>query len=827
MPDTTIQSVAKLTKLYIDGNYVEPKSGQKYTLYNPSDGSVVSSEIPVAGQEDVDAAVTAAEKAFHGPWSKFTGAQRSACLRKLAELLDEKDTLLDLLTLDTLSTGNPVSLIPTREKNYIMSQLLYYAGWTDKLRGDYLPDDDGFVKLVRHEPLGVCAGINPFNAPVATLIMKIAPCLATGNTIIIKPSEYSPLGSLAIGPLFEAAGFPKGVFQVVTGAGDTGALLAAHMRIRKISFTGSVATGKKIQIAATQSNLKRVTLELGGKSPAVVFEDANLDNALTWTINAILARSGQVCVAASRVYVQRSIADKFIEGYKERMKAAAENIGNPLDTTTSLGPLVGKAAFERVSKMIERGKTEAELVVGGVRHGEQGCYIEPTVFLNPKKDAQVYKEEIFGPVSVIKTFETEEEVLEMANDTEFGLMSGVFTKDINRALRFSSRLESGVVGVNCVSYMNVQAPFGGKKSSGIGREFGEYALRGFTEPKTVLINLTYGYCFSVTSTTLGQPSFFEYFNLSQDTEAPQYAYTNRVIGGLNGCFSGGGLLGALVGGWACDALGRKKTLLLASPIAILGGALHGFAVGILMVIIPLFQCEIAPPAARGFLVSQHGIVIVFGYATAAWIGFVIVAISLVAFDTGSPRVSSLASLLMDRVGRVKLLTIGISGCLVSLIFEAALSARYIGTENSSGLSAGVFFLFLFISFYGCCIDATTYVYCTEIFPTHIRSRGMAWSLAILFATTIAYLIPAPTAFAQVGWKYYLLFIILTVINIPIIWTFFPETKGLALEEVGEKFGDDVLVRPTNITTEQREQLHKAIKAEKSASESTPMENMSA
>ncbi|KIA75878.1 hypothetical protein HK57_00320 [Aspergillus ustus] len=454
---TTIPPATELTNLYINGSYVAPKSGQTYTLYNPSDASIVSEQIPIAGQEDVDAAVAAAEEAFHGEWSKFSSAQRSACLRKLAQLLDEEDRLIKILTLDSLSTGNPVSIIPTREKTYIMGQLLYYAGWTDKLRGDYFPDDDGFVKLVRHEPLGVCAGINPFNAPVATLIMKAAPCLATGNTLILKPSEQSPLGSLAIAPLFEAAGFPKGVFQVLTGAGDTGALLASHMRIRKISFTGSVATGKKIQIAAAQSNLKRVTLELGGKSPAVVFEDANIENALTWTINGILARSGQVCVAASRVYVQRSIADKFIEEYKTRMKAAVEKIGDPLDTATALGPLVNKAAFERVTKMIERGKNEAELVVGGVRHTEQGYFIEPTVFLNPKKDAEIYKNEIFGPVAIVKTFETEEEVLKLANDTEFGLMSGVFTKDINRALRISSRLESGV------------------------------ALRAFTEPKTVLI----------------------------------------------------------------------------------------------------------------------------------------------------------------------------------------------------------------------------------------------------------------------------------------------------------------------------------------------------
>ena len=347
----------------------------------------------------------------------------------------------------------------------------------------------GFIKLVRHEPLGVCAAINPFNAPVATFILKAAPCLATGNVLIVKPSEKTPLGSLAVAPLFEKAGFPKGCIQVVTGAGETGELLSRHMRIRKISFTGSIPTGKKIQVEAAKSNLKRVTLELGGKSPAVIFKDANLENALTWTINAILARSGQVCVAATRVYVQKEIAKEFIEKYTEKMKSAVEGMGDPQDESVKMGPLVDQGQFERVKGMVERGKQEAELVVGGVRYGETGCYMEPTVFLNPKADAEIYKKEIFGPVSIIKTFETEEEVLKLANDTEYGLMSGVFTSDVSRALRFATLLDSGVVGVNCVSYMNMQAPFGGRKQSGIGREFGEYVLRAYTEPKTILINM--------------------------------------------------------------------------------------------------------------------------------------------------------------------------------------------------------------------------------------------------------------------------------------------------------------------------------------------------
>ena len=475
------------TKIYLNGEFVDSKSKETFSLVNPKDNTTVVEGIPTCGAEDIELAVKYAEDAFNGPWSKFTAMQRTECFHRLGALMEEQ--LVPILTLDSLSSGNPTSIIPTREKTYIKNAILYYSGWTDKQAGDYFPDDDGFVKLVRHEPLGVCAAINPFNAPVATMIFKAAPALVTGNVIIIKPSEKTPLGTLATAPLFAQAGFPPGVVQVVTGAGPTGELLAKHMRIRKVSFTGSIPTGKKIQVAAAQSNLKRVTLELGGKSPAVIFEDANLDNAITWTINAILARSGQVCVAATRVYVQKSIADKFIERYLEKMKAAANDLGDPQDPSVKMGPLVDAGQFERVKGMISRGKNEAELVVGGVQHGETGCYMEPTVFLNPKADAEIYKNEIFGPVSIVKTFETEEEVLKMANDTEYGLMSGVFTRDITRALRFSGKLDSGVVGINCVSYMNIQSPFGGKKQSGQGREFGEYALRAFTEPKTILINM--------------------------------------------------------------------------------------------------------------------------------------------------------------------------------------------------------------------------------------------------------------------------------------------------------------------------------------------------
>ncbi|KAJ3524515.1 hypothetical protein NM208_g9284 [Fusarium decemcellulare] len=475
------------TKLYLNGQYTAPQHQETYTLRNPKDDTVVIDNAPVAGPTDVDAAVKYAEDAFRGPWSQFTAIQRTECLLKLASLLDEE--LLPILALDSLTSGVPISLAPIRERNYIRNCVLYYAGWTDKQKGDYFPADDGFVKLVRHEPLGVCAAINPFNSPLACFFLKTAPALATGNVIIIKPSEKTPLGSLAVAPLFEKAGFPPGVVQVITGPGSTGALLAEHMKIRKISFTGSVTTGRKIQQAAARSNLKRVTLELGGKSPAIVFEDANLENALTWTVNGILTRSGQLCVAASRVYVQKSIADKFIQEYTKRMKEAANDMGDPQDPSVKLGPMVDQDQLKRVKDMVDRGRSEAELVVGGAQHGSTGSYMEPTVFLNPKNDAEIYRNEIFGPVGIIKTFEAEQEVIELANDTEFGLMSGVFTSDITRALRVSAAIESGVVGVNCVSLQNMQTPFGGKKQSGIGREFGEYALRIFTEPKTILINM--------------------------------------------------------------------------------------------------------------------------------------------------------------------------------------------------------------------------------------------------------------------------------------------------------------------------------------------------
>ena len=476
-------------KLFLNGEFVEPIGKETFSVYNPKDGSVVSDKVPVANSEDIDLAVKYATAAFKGPWSKFTAADRARCMNKLCDILETE--LVHCLSLDSLTMGSPLSIIPKRDVGYIIGCFRYFSGWTDKFKGDYFPPDDGMVKIVRHEPIGVCAAVNPFNAPTATFALKAAPCLAMGNVLIVKPSEKAPFGSLAFASLFEKAGFPNGVVQVVTGLGATGALLASHMGIQKISFTGSVRTGKAIQKMAAESNMKRVTLELGGKSPAIIFEDANLDNAVQWAVNGIISRTGQLCVAASRVYVQESIADKFLEKYIKQMREAAEKIGDPQDEETLLGPLADKIQFERVMGFIERGKKQAQLVVGGVQRGDKGYFVEPTVFVNPQENAEIYKEEIFGPVSVVQTFKTEEEVLARANDTQYGLMGGVFTQDIQRALRISAGIQAGVVGVNCVSSMNMQVPFGGFKQSGQGREMAEYSLRAYTEPKTILINMNY------------------------------------------------------------------------------------------------------------------------------------------------------------------------------------------------------------------------------------------------------------------------------------------------------------------------------------------------
>lgn len=474
--------------LFINNEYVAAKSTQTLSVYNPKDNSLVSDRVPVAGPEDVDAAVAAAEAAFPA-WKAIPAVERRNLMMKFAMLVEQHMKALAELTRVTL--GAPYEAFGKFEVRLCAECFRYNAGWIDKFAGEAHPQEDGFMKITRHEPLGVTAGIVPWNGPLGTVGLKAAPALATGNCFILKPSEKTPFAALALGSLIREAGFPPGVFQVLSGAGETGALLANHMRIRKVSFTGSTTTGKKIQKMAAESNLKRVSLELGGKSPAVVFDDCNLDNAVSWCVNAIAANTGQVCFAASRVYVQEGILDRFTEKYKAALEERAKAINDPDEDATLIGPLVDEAQFQRVKGFIDRGAQQGTLLTGGKRVGRKGFFIQPTVFTGVEASAELSREEIFGPVSILNSFKTEEEVIKKANDTEYGLMAGVFTQDINRAMRVASSFESGMVGINCVSLTFLNTPFGGTKQSGLGRECGRNALEHFTELKTVMINLAY------------------------------------------------------------------------------------------------------------------------------------------------------------------------------------------------------------------------------------------------------------------------------------------------------------------------------------------------
>lgn len=350
--------------------YVDSKSSKKLEVHNPKDDSLVANDVALAGQEDVDAAVDAARDAFK-TWRKTPPNTRRDCMLRLADLIEANGEALSELTRITL--GAPFGSFGSFEIKLAAEGFRYFAGWIDKFPGECFPQEDGFMKIVRNEPLGVCAGVIPWNGPLGNVGMKAGPALATGNTFILKPSEKTPFAALALGSLIKEAGFPPGVFQVLSGDGSTGALLASHMKVNKISFTGSTVTGRKIQEMSARSNLKRITLELGGKSPAVVFNDADLQNAITWCVNGITSNTGQVCFASSRVYVQEGIYDKFAQGFRAAMEERAKTAGDPDAPNTVMGPLVDQSQFERVTGFIERGRQQGTLITGGNRIGDKVC----------------------------------------------------------------------------------------------------------------------------------------------------------------------------------------------------------------------------------------------------------------------------------------------------------------------------------------------------------------------------------------------------------------------------------------------------------------------
>jgi aldehyde dehydrogenase (NAD+) len=407
---------------------------------------------------------------------------------KFADLLEANAERLGKF--ESICMGQPVS-VATAFASSPPHTWRYYAGFAGKIAGEsYPPEQDGCYKIVAYEPLGVCSGIAAWNATHTLAAWKMAPALAAGNTFVFKPSEKSPLGAVALGELIIEAGFPPGVINIVTGAASVGALLASHMEIAKIAFTGSAAAGRAVQIAATKSNMKHVSLELGGKSPALIFDDADVENAVMHNAEGFLRNTGQICFASSRVLVQEGIAPQFIEGVKKAFEAAGKKMGDTSLKETAFGPLADKAQFNRVMDFLKDGKAEGvEILTGGDRMGDRGAFIQPTVLLNPDLQSRLYRDEIFGPVICVRTFKTEEEAIQLANDTTYGLGSSVFTSDIPRALRVASKIETGAVGVNQAFRALPQVPFGGVKQSGYGRECGYEGLRGYLHAKSILINM--------------------------------------------------------------------------------------------------------------------------------------------------------------------------------------------------------------------------------------------------------------------------------------------------------------------------------------------------
>ncbi|KAI8085214.1 aldehyde dehydrogenase domain-containing protein [Halteromyces radiatus] len=471
------------TGLFINNEFVA--GAKTIDTVNPATGEVIAS-VQAAEKKQVDDAVDAAENAFNNVWSKTTPQERQRLINKLADLI-ERDTE-ELAQIETLDNGKGISMSRNVDVPGIVASLRYYAGFADKVHGKTI-DTPGAFSYTRHEAIGVCAAIIPWNFPLMMLGWKLGPCLATGNVIIVKTSELTPLSALKVATLAKEAGFPPGVINIITGYGaEAGDALARHQKVGKVAFTGSTLVGRLIMKAAAESNLKKVTLELGGKSPNIIFDDADLDKAVRWAHFGIFFNHGQCCCAGSRVYVQEGIYDKFLEKFKERTEQT--RVGDPFDETTFQGPQISQTQYDRIMGYIEQGKTEgATVYAGGSRHGDKGYFIQPTIFTDATPKMKIVQEEIFGPVVVITKFKDTEEVIKLAHDTTYGLAAAVFTENVTRAVEVSNRLEAGTVWVNCYNQLDTSSPFGGYRQSGIGRENGEYALDNYLQVKTVKINI--------------------------------------------------------------------------------------------------------------------------------------------------------------------------------------------------------------------------------------------------------------------------------------------------------------------------------------------------
>ncbi|WP_372922730.1 aldehyde dehydrogenase family protein [Roseovarius sp.] len=482
----TVHATIAAKGLLIHGDYVPARSGRYFETTDPATGALIA-HIAEADAHDVDVAVASARAAFEGEWGAMPGKMRGQLLHRLADLI-ERDAD-NLVTLESRDSGKPVASILRQDLPAVLDTLRYYAGMADKIDGQVIPTRPEALTYTVREAVGVVAAIVPWNFPLMIGMWKIAPALACGCSVVLKPAELTSLTALRIGELALEAGFPPGALNVVPGFGQiAGQALVDHPDVDKVTFTGSPAVGRGI-LEGAAGNFKRVTLELGGKSANIVFPDADVSAAVRAAASGIFFNSGQVCSAGSRVLAHADIYDEVVDGLAAR--AAKVRLGCPQDEATQMGPVVSGGQMDRVLDYIRIGRDEgARLVAGGARHGQQGAFIEPTVFADVTPDMRIAQEEIFGPVVSVIRFSSEEEALEIANGTAFSLAAGVWSADISRVHRFARRLKAGTVWVNTFGPTDIRLPWGGARDSGFGREHGRAALENFTEEKSVWINVT-------------------------------------------------------------------------------------------------------------------------------------------------------------------------------------------------------------------------------------------------------------------------------------------------------------------------------------------------
>lgn len=474
-------------KLFINGEFVDAESGETFETVNPATGEAIT-QIASADRPDIDKAVSAARRAFEsGPYPKMSARERGKLLMKLSNLVHEHAD--ELARLEAMDNGKPITEARHVDINAAATTLEYYAGWADKVEGSVIPVNGNFLNYTRREPVGVVGQIIPWNFPLLMFAWKIAPAIACGNTVVIKPAEQTPLTACKFGELCQEAGVPEGVINIVQGFGETaGASITSHPDVDKIAFTGEWRTGQII-MKACAGNLKRLSLELGGKSPNIVFDDADIPSAIKGAMMGIFFNQGEVCCAGSRLFVQKGIHDEFIQEFSHVAKSI--KVGDPMDPTTQQGAQVSQEQFDKIMNYIKVGTEEdkAKLVTGGKRVGDKGYFVEPTIFDGVRNDMRIAQEEIFGPVVAAIDFDDIDAVIAEGNRTMYGLAAAVWTNDIKKAHRVAHGLRAGTVWVNCYNVFDAASPFGGFKFSGFGRENGKQALDLYTETKSVWVNL--------------------------------------------------------------------------------------------------------------------------------------------------------------------------------------------------------------------------------------------------------------------------------------------------------------------------------------------------